>query len=63
MKVGMTNQNGMLVPENSNLPYGQFQILTYALDKENDLPKNYLQIPYINSITDPNDQISQKKFS
>jgi len=21
---------GMLVPENSNLPYGQFQVLTYA---------------------------------
>jgi hypothetical protein len=36
----------MLVPENSNLPYGQLQVLTYALDKQNDLTENYLQIPW-----------------
>jgi hypothetical protein len=36
----------MLVPEISNLPYGQLQVLTYALDKQNDLTENYLQIPW-----------------
>jgi hypothetical protein len=36
----------IIVPENSNLPYGQLQVLTYALDKQNDLTENYLQIPW-----------------
>ena len=36
----------LLVPEYSNLPYGQLQVLTYALDKQNYLPENYLQIPW-----------------
>jgi hypothetical protein len=35
----------MLVPEYSNLSYVQLQVLTYALDKQNDLPEYYLQIP------------------
>jgi hypothetical protein len=36
----------LLIAENSNLPYGQFQVLTYALDKQNELPEYYLQIPW-----------------